>query len=75
MSVVKTQLGSSSGVEVKLGIAGKTVSTVSTFRHGSTEVIDILCTDSNHYYIKTSQGNVDVGGTPDWGTGTLIGGR
>lgn len=71
----KTNRPSANGIDAKLGISGKTISTVTAYRHGTVEVIDILCTDSNHYFIKCSQGQVDLGGTSDWGTGTFIGGR
>ena len=75
MPVNKAQLGSTSGVTVTLGIGGKTITSIDTFRHGVVEVIDILCTDAIHYYIKTTQGKVEVGGTTEMGTGTLVGGR
>ena len=75
MGVGKTQLKSNSAIDATLGIAGKTISTVTTFRHGTTEVLDILCTDTVHYFTKFSQGQVEVGGTADWGTGTMVGGR
>ena len=68
-------LSSGNAIDSKLGIAGKTILTVNIYRHGVVEVIDILCTDSKHYYIKCQQGQVDLGGTSDWGSGTLIGGR
>ena len=71
----KTNRASAAGVDSTLGIAGKTISTISVYRHGTVEVIDLLCTDSNHYFIKCSQGKVDLGGTSDWGTGTMVGGR
>ena len=71
----KTNRPSAAGIDAKLGIAAKTISTITVYRHGVVEVIDILCTDSKHYYIKCQQGQVDLGGTSDWGSGTLIGGR
>lgn len=71
----KTQLRSHSDITTLLGIAGKTITSVDQYRHGMVEVTDILCTDASHYYIKTRQGAVDIGGTSDWGSGTRLGGR
>lgn len=71
----KTSQPSAAAVDSTMGIGGKTISSVNAFRTGSVDVLDILCTDSNHYYIKFSQGKCDVGGTTDWGTGTMVGGR
>ena len=71
----KTSNPSASGIAATLGIAGKTITSIDAFKHGSVEVLDIYCTDAVHYYIKTSQGRIDVGGTTDFGTGTFIGGR
>jgi hypothetical protein len=75
MTVSKTILPSSNDVTSILSVAAKVITSISTYKHGSVEVVDILCTDTNHYYLKTSQGQVEVGGTPDWGSGTKIGGR
>jgi hypothetical protein len=75
-NINKNQLKSTSDVTSLLGIGGKTISVINCYRHGSVEVTDILCTDTNHYYIKSTQGQVEVGTTsPEMGTGTLIGGR
>lgn len=71
----KTGLASTNGITSLLGIAGKTISSIDVFKAGTVEVVDILCTDAVHYYIKISQGRVDVGGTTDLGSGTFIGGR
>jgi hypothetical protein len=75
MTIDKSQCGSTCGVTAPLGIAGKTISSVTTFRHGSVEVVDILCTDALHYFVKSSCGRLEVGGTCEWGTGTKVGGR
>jgi hypothetical protein len=75
MTVSKSQLASANSVHAALGIAGKVISTVDTYRAGTVEIVDILCTDATHYFIKGSQGLIEVGGTADWGTGTKVGGR
>jgi hypothetical protein len=75
MTIDKAQLASNSGITGMLGIAGKTITSINAFRHGSVEVLDILCTDAVHYFIKSSSGMVEVGGTAEWGTGTKVGGR
>ena len=51
-------------------VVGKTISSVQTFQHGSVFVVDMFATDGNHYYIKTKQGALEIGGTADWDTGT-----
>jgi hypothetical protein len=71
----KESLTSTSAIGGLLGVAGRTITSMHVFKHGSAEVVDILCGDGLHYYVKFSQGRVDVGGTTDFGTGTLIGGR
>lgn len=76
MTINKTQLASTCSITGALGLAGKTISTVDAFRLGCVEVIDILCTDAVHYYIKScSSGILEVGGTPELGTGKKVGGR
>lgn len=75
MTIDIKQCTSGAVVSGALGLAGKTITSVATFKHGSVEVVDILCTDTVHYFIKSRFGQVEIGGTGDWGTGTLVGGR
>jgi hypothetical protein len=50
-------------------LVGKTVKQIDTTHVGSVFVVDILCTDDNHYFIKTKQGALEIGGTAEWDTG------
>ena len=45
---------------------------VTHFKRGSVLVIDLLCGNDVHYYVKEFQGLVEYGGTAEWGTGTIV---
>lgn len=51
-------------------LVGKTITSIATFQYGSVFVVDLFCTDNNHYYLKTKQGVLEIGGTQEWDTGT-----
>jgi len=50
-------------------IIGQTIVSVSTFQQGSVFGVDLFCADNNHYYLKTKQGVLEIGGTHEWDTG------
>jgi hypothetical protein len=52
-------------------LLGKTIVSVKTYAKGSLYVIDLLATDKNHYFIKTSHNQCEIGGSEVWGTGVL----
>jgi hypothetical protein len=52
--------------------AGKTVTSVKTSQIASIFVVDILFSDTTHYFIKNHQGVIEVGGTADMSTGTRL---
>jgi hypothetical protein len=49
--------------------ANKTVKELSTKHVASMFVVDLEFIDGTHYYIKTRQGVLELGGTADWDTG------
>lgn len=52
------------------GLSAKTVSTVNAYIHGSVFVVEIVASDGTTAFIKHQHGQVEVGGTNEWGTGT-----
>ena len=52
------------------GLNGKTVTDVIVTQHGSVNVIEIVYSGGSQL-IKDREGQIEVGGTLDWGTGTL----
>jgi hypothetical protein len=52
-------------------LEGKTIVSVETYARASVHVIDVLCTDNRHYFIKVSHNQAEVGGSADWGTGVI----
>ena len=55
----------------KPSLVGKTIVSLNTHQLGSTQVLDFLCTDNVHYFIKSSHNQIEIGGTEVWGTGAL----
>jgi hypothetical protein len=53
------------------GLSGKTVTGVFVSGAGSLVVVEIAYSGGSQF-IKSSQGQVEVGGTADFGSGTLI---
>lgn len=53
------------------GLSSKTVTDVIVTIHGSVIAIEVVYSGGSQF-IKTKQGQVDVGGTIDWGTGTKV---
>lgn len=66
----KTTCTSTASVLTASGLNGKSVTDVIITRYGSTVAIEIVFSGGSAF-IKTNQGHVDVGGTLDYGTGTL----
>lgn len=54
------------------GAVGKTLSNVRYYKHGSTQVVEINWSDSSQSFIKLLQGQAEIGGTNEWGTGTQL---
>lgn len=70
MSKDKATLPMSSGVLKAAN--GKTLSGIQVYQHGSTQVVEMNWTDSTTSFLKFLQGQCEMGGTNEWGTGTRI---
>lgn len=51
---------------------GKTLSSTQIYQHGSTWVVEQNFSDSTTFFIKFLQGQAEMGGTNEWGTGTKL---
>lgn len=67
----KDSLPKNSSILALSGLSGKSVTAVSAYSHGSVSVIEITYSTGSSF-IKTKQSQVEVGGTNEWGTGTII---
>jgi hypothetical protein len=56
-------------VKVPSPYANKIVKDIRTLHTASVFVVDLSFTDDSHYFIKTKQGVLELGGTSDWDTG------
>jgi len=70
MAKDKTTLPISSGVLKASN--GKTLSGMQYYQHGSTQVIEMNWTDSTQSFLKFLNGQAEMGGTNEWGTGTKL---
>lgn len=70
MAKDKTSLSVSSGVLKASN--GKTLSSMQVYQHGSTWAVEINWTDSTTSFLKFLQGQAEMGGTNEWGTGTKL---
>lgn len=55
-----------------IGSVGKTLSSVQYYKHGSTQVVEMNWSDSTTSFMKFLQGQAEMGGTNEWGTGTKL---
>lgn len=53
------------------GLSAKSITDISAYQHGSVAVIEIAYSGGTQY-IKVKQSQIEVGGTNEWGTGTII---
>lgn len=51
---------------------GKTLSATQIYQHGSTWVVEQTFSDATVFFIKFLQGQAEMGGTNEWGTGTKL---
>lgn len=51
---------------------GKTLSATQIYQHGSTWVVEQVFTDLTVTFLKFLQGQAEMGGTNEWGTGTKL---
>ncbi len=54
---------------------GKTLQSITIGHSGSIHLVDLLFADASHYFIKESHGVFELGGTAEWGTGSVPGGQ
>jgi hypothetical protein len=53
------------------GLSGKTFTGLSVWRHGSVDVVEITHSTGT-VFVKFRQGQCEVNGDANWGTGTMI---
>ena len=53
------------------GLSSKTVTDVVVTTHGAVVAIEVVESGGSHF-VKVKQGVIEVGGTLEWGTGTII---
>jgi hypothetical protein len=53
------------------GLSGQTVTGLSVYQHGVTIVLEVGYSGGPSY-LKVRQGQVEFGGTNEWGTGTKV---
>ncbi len=70
MVSTKTQATTSVSVLTASGLSAKSVTDVIVTTHGAVVAIEIVYSGGSQF-IKVRQGQVEAGGTLDWGTGTL----
>lgn len=71
MADKKTACTKSVSVLTPSGLSSKTVTDVIVTIHGAVIAIEVVYSGGSQF-IKTKQGQADVGGTLEWGTGTLV---
>ena len=73
MSITKKDVGSFGrykDVTTASALSGKAVTAVEVYQHGAVEVVEISFSGGSQF-IKLKQGVVEVGGTAEFGTGTV----
>jgi hypothetical protein len=70
MAPSKDSLQTNNNILASSGLSSKTITGLNTYRHGSVAVIEIAYSGGTQY-IKVKQNQIEVGGTNEWGTGTI----
>lgn len=70
MSKTKTDLSTNSDVLAAAGLSSKTITGAATYRHGSVCVVELTFSGGSSF-IKFKGLQIEVGGTNEWGTGTI----
>lgn len=71
MADKKTACTKSVSVLTPSGLNAKSVTDVIVTIHGVVTAVEVVYSGGSQF-IKMKQGQVDVGGTLEWGTGTLV---
>lgn len=66
----KKDLPSTRNVLASSGLSSKTITGANVYRHGSVAVIELSYTGGTTY-IKVDGLQIEIGGTNEWGTGTI----
>lgn len=73
MAVNKNNLPSEGSPKSVTALVGaKTITTANAYRHGSVTVIEFAFSDASTNFLKVAQGNLEIGGTLEMGTGTKV---
>lgn len=70
MAKDKTALPVNTGVLSVSGLNTKAITGVNYYKHGSVQVLEISYSGGSQFF-KFLQGQCEVGGTNEWGTGTI----
>jgi hypothetical protein len=71
MSVSKKDLVRYKDVLATSALSGKAITGVEVYTHGACEVVEISFSGGSQF-IKLKQGVVEVGGTAEFGSGTIV---
>jgi hypothetical protein len=70
MAKTKSELPANSDVLASAGLSSKTITGASVYRHGSVCVVELTFSGGSSF-IKVKGLEIEVGGTNEWGTGTI----
>jgi len=71
MAKVKEQAINSFDATTASGLSGKTITSVFAWRHGSVDVVEIVCSGVS-YFIKAKLGVFEAGGNNEWDSGSKL---
>jgi hypothetical protein len=73
MTISKTNLPSEGSPKTVTPLVGaKTITSAYAYKHGVVTVIELAFSDSSTNFIKVANGNLEIGGTLEVGTGTKV---
>jgi len=73
MSVNKATLPSEGSPKSVTALVGaKTITSAFAYKHGSAIVLELAFSDASTNFVKVAQGNLEIGGTLELGTGTKV---
>lgn len=70
MAVTKSTVPKSGNILSVSGLSSKSVTDINAYVHGSVVVIEVAYSGGTQY-IKTKGLQIEVGGTNEWGSGTI----
>ncbi|WP_348269743.1 hypothetical protein P8936_16470 [Edaphobacter paludis] len=73
MTINKTNLPSEGSPKTVTALVGaKTITAAYAYKHGVATVIELAFSDASTSFIKVANGNLEIGGTLEVGTGTKV---